>query len=87
MIVRKGVGRTLSAVALMLGFTTTAAAAKDQAPATPKVEFDSKGRVGLSDREMLKRLGLSSKGENAARFDLQVPKAKPTSGTETNVVC
>lgn len=73
--------------ALMLGFTSVPAVAKDQPPAPPKVEFDADGRVGLSDRELLQKLGLSPGDQNAARFDLKVPDGVPVSGTETNIVC
>jgi hypothetical protein len=71
----------------MLGFTSAPAVAKDQAPAPPKVEFDSDGRVGLSDRALLQKLGLSSHDRSAARFDLRVPDGVPVSGEKQNIVC
>jgi len=86
MKVQKGLARILSAGALMLGFTTAPALAKDQA-APPKLEFDSDGRVGLSDHKLLSKLGLSQKDKNAARFDLKVPDGVPVSGEKQNMVC
>ena len=87
MNVQKLLARVVSAGALMLGFTSAPAVAKDQAPAPPKVEFDADGRVGVSDRALLQKLGLSSDDQNAARFDLRVPDGTPVSGTQTNIVC
>lgn len=87
MDVQKELARILSAGALLLGFTSVPAIAKDQVTAPPKVEFDADGRVGVSDRELLRKLGLSPHDQNAVRFDLRVPDGAPVSGEKQNVVC
>lgn len=87
MIIRKGLTTILSAGALVVGVASAQpATAKEAAPEAPKVEFDSAGRVGVSDKELLQKLGLPT-DENAARFDMRIPDGVRVSGTETNIVC
>ena len=62
------------------------ATAKEAAPEAPKVEFDSAGRVGVSDKELLQKLGLPT-DENAARFDMRIPDEVRVSGGTQNMVC
>ena len=87
MIIRKGLTTILSAGALVVGVASAQpATAKETAPEAPKVEFDSAGRVGVSDKELLQKLGLPT-DKNAARFDMRIPDGVRVSGHETNVVC
>jgi len=87
MIIRKGLTAIVSAGALVVGVASTQpATAKETAREVPKVEFDSAGRVGVSDKELLQKLGLPT-DENAARFDMRIPDGVQISGTETNIIC
>lgn len=87
MEIRKGVTTILSAGALVMGVASAQpATAKETAREVPKVEFDSAGRVGVSDKELLQKLGLPT-DENAARFDMRIPDGVQISGTETNIIC
>jgi hypothetical protein len=87
MIIRKGFTAIFSAGALVVGVASTQpATAKEVAPEAPKVEFDSAGRVGVSDKELLQKLGLPT-DENAARFDMRIPDGVRVSGSQTNIVC
>ena len=87
MIIRNGLTTILSAGALVVGVASTQpATAKEVAPEAPKVEFDSAGRVGVSDKELLQKLGLPT-DENAARFDMRIPDGVQVPGTQSNIVC
>ena len=87
MITRKGLTTIFSAGALVVGVASAQpATAKDAARNVPKVEFDSAGRVGVSDKDLLQKLGLPT-DEKAARFDVRIPDGVRVSGTETNIVC
>ena len=87
MEIRKGVTTILSAGALVVGVTSAQpATAKETAREVPKVEFDSAGRVGVSDKELLRKLGLATE-ENAARFDMRIPNGVQVSGEKQNIVC
>lgn len=88
MNVRSVIPRLLSAVALMLGFASTPpAVAKEPPPTPPKVEFDSDGRVGVSDRDLLQKMGIESQRGDQATYDLRLPGVVRVSGTETNIIC
>jgi hypothetical protein len=87
MIIRKGLTAIFSAGALVVGVASAQpATAKEAAPEAPKVEFDSAGRVGVSDKELLQKLGLPT-DENAARFDVRIPDGVRVSGPMSNIVC
>lgn len=87
MEIRKGVTTILSAGALVMGVASAQpATAKETAREAPKVEFDSAGRVGVSDKALLQKLGLPT-DERTARFDMRIPDGVRVSGSETNVVC
>jgi hypothetical protein len=86
--IRKAIPRLLSAAALMLGFTPTPpAVAKEPPPATSNVEFDSDGRVGVSDRDLLKKMGIAPQTGDRATYDLRLSEAVRVSGTQVNIVC
>ena len=85
---RKGFSILLSAGAIVLGVATAQPVAAQDMPGQPlKVEFDSHGRLGLSDRALLDKLGMSPEGQNTVRFDLKAPDGVPVSGEKQNMVC
>ena len=87
MVIRKGLTTILSTGALVMGVSSAQpAVAKEAAPEVPKVEFDASGRVGVSDKELLQKLGLPT-DENAARFDMRIPDGAQVSGEKQNLVC
>jgi hypothetical protein len=87
MVTRKGITTILSTGALVMGVSSAQpAVAKEAAPQALKIEFDANGRVGVSDKELLQKLGLPS-DENAARFDMRIPNGVQVSGEKQNVVC
>ena len=87
MITRKGLTTIFSAGALVVGVASAQpATAKDAARNVPKVEFDSAGRVGVSDKDLLQKIGLPT-DKNAALFDMRVPDGVQISGTQTNMIC
>ena len=87
MEIRKGVTTILSAGALVMGVASAQpATAKETAREAPKVEFDSAGRVGVSDKQLLQKLGLPT-DENAARFDMRIPDGVQVSGEKQNIIC
>ena len=87
MVIRKGLTTILSTGALVMGVSSAQpVVAKEAAPEVPKVEFDASGRVGVSDKELLQKLGLPT-DENTARFDMRIPDGVQVSGEKQNVIC
>lgn len=87
-MVHKGFSALISAGALVVGVASAQpVTATERAPEPMKVVFDSDGRIGVADGELLARIGLSPEEQHAARFDLQVPDGVPVSGEKQNMVC
>ena len=84
MNLRTGLVRILSAGALMLGFPSLAAA-KASPPEPIKAGFDADGKVMVSDKALLRRLGVST--DKGGLIDLRLPKGVAMSGPELNLVC